>query len=268
MWLVKLMNRHSAPPSPHSLRRLTLAASSLLLLATSGFAVPLHYEVASGSVIANGAEPGLVIGTMVEPTVPGTSFSLDNGASFTFDFFDIWTDEPKINADDLAPYPIFATLNFSDPFTGATVSGITVGGRWMSGLSQWGTLTWDGPITIALNDRAFQISLSNAEFNYGFGGLNEGMMCGADVTATITQLTSQINVAQPPTQPTPIPTPNPTPNPTPAPQPVPEGGQTALLLGVALVSLGLLACIRRSVQNSPTKFYVPVATSENRRERR
>jgi hypothetical protein len=266
------MNGHCAPPAPNSLQRVALTASTVLLLAVSGFAVPLHYEIASGSVVADGAEPGLVISTMIAPTVPGTSFSLDNGASFTFDFFNIWTDEPKINADDLVASPISATLNFSDPFTGATISGITVGGKWLTGLSQWGTLTWDGPITIALTDRTFQISLSDAEFNYGFGGLNEGMMCGADVTATITQLGSQINVFQPAPEPTPIPTPiatpNPTPNPTPGPQPVPEGGKTALLLGAALVSLGLLAWIKRAVQNAPAKFYVPVATGENRRERR
>src|SRR4051812_9267742 len=151
----------------------------------------MQYTIGSGSVSADTAEPGLVIQTLVKPTVPGTSFTLNDGGSFTFAFFDIWTNEPTINADDLVSSPISATLNFTNPFTGATVNGITVGGKWNSGLSQWGTLTWNGPITVNIpNDRSFTISLTDATFNYGFGGLQEGMVCGATVSATITQTSS------------------------------------------------------------------------------
>src|SRR4030081_2232584 len=108
--------------------RFTLAASLLLLLASPALAIPKHYEVGSGSVTADTSEPGLVIGTMVKPTVPATSFTIDNGASFTFSFFDIWTDEATIHRDDKVGSPISATLNFIDPFPGATVNGVTVGG--------------------------------------------------------------------------------------------------------------------------------------------
>jgi len=208
-----------------------LAALTLLLLASSGFAVTLNYEVASASVSADTAEPGLVIGSMVKSTVPGTAFSLTDGSSFTFDLFDIWTDEPKINADDLVSSSISATISFTNPITGVTVNGITVGGSWMAGLSQWGTLTWNGPVTVSVpGDRTFQITLSNAEFNYGFSGLNEGMMCGATVTATITQMSS----AQPPEI---------------VVNAVPEGGKTAFLLGAALVGLRLFARHKKSVRN-------------------
>ena len=191
----------------------------------------MHYEIASGSVIADSAEPGLVIQTLVKPTVPGTAFTLDNSGTFTFSFFDIWTNEPKIENDDLTASPISATLNFADPLTGATVNGITVGGKWMQGLSQWGSLVWNGPVTVTVADRTFTIALSNADFNYGFGGLNEGMICGATVSATITQLTSAAppEIVQPPQ--------------------VPESGKTAFLLGSALVGLRLLARIRRSVRD-------------------
>src|SRR3954468_747193 len=207
-----------------------IAATALLLLASSGLAASLDYTLASGSVSADTAEPGLVIGTMVKSTVAGTTFSLNNNQSFTFDFFDIWTDEPKINADALVSSSISATLNFTDPFTGATVNGITVGGKWSGGFSQWGELTWNGPVTITTADRTFQITLSNVdEFNYGFGGLNPGMMCGATVQATITQLTSQIPPGGGNSN-----------------RPVPEGGKTALLLGAALVVLRALAHHRRS----------------------
>src|SRR5947199_136290 len=120
-----LQNRQTSRPFTAA----AVAASALLLLASSALAASLNYTLASGSVTADTAEPGLVIGTMVKRTVAGMTFSLDNSQSFTFDFFDIWTDEPKINADDLVSSSISATLNFTDPFTGATVNGITVGGK-------------------------------------------------------------------------------------------------------------------------------------------
>ena len=206
---------------------LPVALLSLLLLASSGTATPMHYEIGSASVIANTTEPGLVIDTMVKPTVPGTSFTINDGSSFTFSLFDIWTDEPTINADDKVASAISATLNFINPFTGATVNGITVGGSWMKGLSQWGRLTWNGPVTVTIpGDRSFQISLSDATFNYGFGGLNEGMVCGATVDATITQLTSSSNL---------VPS-------------VPDGGNTAVFLGAGLVGLRLVARNRRPVR--------------------
>src|SRR3954452_8791768 len=125
------MRFSSLPTNSRRFRTGAATAFTLLLLASSGFGVTLNYTLAGGSVTADTAEPGLVIGTMVKPTVTGTSFSLADGGSFTFSFFDIWTDEPKIESDDLVASSISATLNFTDPFTGATVSGITVGGKWM-----------------------------------------------------------------------------------------------------------------------------------------
>src|SRR5256885_13608251 len=100
------------------LSRAVLAATSLLLLAPCARAVPLHYELASGSVLANATEPGLVVQTSVKDTLPGTSFTIDNNGSFTFAFFSIWSDEPKIGSDDLISSPVSATLNFLDPLTG------------------------------------------------------------------------------------------------------------------------------------------------------
>src|SRR3954453_23314357 len=124
------MTSYVSPRSKNPAGTLALAAVTLLLLASSGFAVPLHYEVASASVSDDTVEPGLVIGSMVKSTVPGTAFTINDGGSFTFSLFDIWTDETKISADDLISSPISATINFTDPLTGATVNGITVGGSW------------------------------------------------------------------------------------------------------------------------------------------
>ena len=206
-------------PVPKPVAGFLIAALSLLLLASSSSAVPLYYQVASASVVADSTEPGLVVSTMVQPTVAGTGFTIADGSSFTFSLFDIWTDEPAIGSDDLTSSPISATINFANPLTGATVGGITVGGSWMKGLSQWGTLTWNGPVTVSIpGDRTFQISLSDATFNYGFGATHPGTAYGATVNATITQLSS-----------------------------VPETGKTAFLLGSALVGLRLFARNRRSV---------------------
>ncbi|MDB6147636.1 MAG: hypothetical protein JWO45_1300 [Spartobacteria bacterium] len=210
--------------SGNSTRNGLLAAAFCLaaVLAPSAHAVPTYYELASGSVTANTSEPGLVIGTSVNPSVPGTSFTLNDGGSTTFSFFDIWTDEPTINSDDKVSFGISATLNFVDPFTGATVNGITVGGSLFKGLSQWGELTWNGPVTVTVpGDRVFQITLSDETFNYGFGGLNEGMMCGATVEATITQIGSTVPPALE--------------------RNVADSGSTVVLLGVAVAGLGLLA---------------------------
>lgn len=189
----------------------------------------MHYEVGSASVIANSSEPGLVIDTMVKPTVAGTSFTINDGGSFTFSLFDIWTNEPTINTDDKVAFPISATINFIDPFTGATVNGVTVGGSWMKGLSEWGQLTWNGPVTVTIpGERTFQISLSDATFNYGFGGLHEGMMCGTTVDATITQMSSVANQQLPS---------------------VPDSGKTAVLLGAALVGLRLVVRNKRPLND-------------------
>jgi hypothetical protein len=183
------------------IRNFAVPALSLLLLFAAfvpgAFAVPKYYELDNGSVSAASSDPGLIINTMVKPTVPGTGFTLNDGGSFTFNFFDIWTDETTINKDDLVPCAISATINFVDPLTGATINGITVGGSWFKGLSQWGEVTWNGPVTVSLpGDRVFNITLSNEDFNFGFGGLNEGMMCGATVEATINQISS-VDIPQP-----------------------------------------------------------------------
>jgi hypothetical protein len=205
-----------------------LAASLLPFFAPSASAISEFYQISNGSVTAQSSEPGLVIDTMVKATVPGTSFNLDDGQSFTLSFFDIWTDETKVNGDDQIPYAISATLNFSDPFTGATVNGVTVGGSFFKGLSQWGEVTWNGPVTVSLSgDRVFQISLSDEHFNFGFGGIEEGMMCGATVEATITQISSEGPGGEVGGKPT------------------PESGSTAALLGTGLSGLILFARKRR-----------------------
>ncbi len=182
-------------------------------MASFAYAVPTFYQVSGGSVDGNFSDPGLVINVSLAPGLNATSFTLNDGGSQTFDFFDIWTDETTVNSDDLVTKSISATLDFSDPLTGATVNGITFGGSILFGLSQWGQVEWNGPTTVTVDDRVFSLALSDETFNAGFLGLSDGNACGATVEATITQVSSQ---------------------------PVPDLGDTATLLSTGLLSLGLL----------------------------
>ncbi len=154
--------------------RILGALALLTLLAPAALAVPLHYTVAGGTETGNFNDPGLVIHTANDPGLAGTSFTLNDGGSSTFNFFNIWTDETTINPDDTISMDISATLNFSDPISGGTIHGVTVGGSILFGLAQWGQITWDGPTIITLGDRVFSISFTNEIFNFGFFGLNGG----------------------------------------------------------------------------------------------
>jgi hypothetical protein len=150
-------------------------------------AVPLNYTIADGTVTGNFKDLGLVIHTQNDVGLAGTSFTLNDGASYSHAFFDIWTDEGSINSDDLVPMAISATLNFSDPLSGVTIDGVTVGGSILFGLAQWGQVHWNGPVTITLDDRVFTFALSDEIFNFGLFGLSGGEGFGATVSATITQ---------------------------------------------------------------------------------
>jgi hypothetical protein len=150
---------------------------------------------------------------------------MNDGQSFTFRFFDIWTDETTVNDDDTFARPISATLNFSVPDFYAEIGGDTVGINFL-GIIQAGQVIWDDPApTFTAGDRKFTIDLSNETFNLGLFGLSGGQHFGASVDATVTQVSSYA------------------PSPTTA---VPDSGSTVLLLG-----LGLLAfeAYRRSMRS-------------------
>lgn len=192
-------------------RQFMVAVALSAALAPVALAVPKYYEVSGGAISGNFNDPGLVINTSWAPGLSGTSFTLDNGNSSTFNFFSIWTNETTVNADDLVSKAISVTLQFSDPMTGATVNGVTFGGSILFGIAQWGQIQWNGPTTITLGDRVFSVALSDEMFNVGLFGLSEGPGCGATVRATITQISSAMGV--------------------------PDQGNTAMLLGVALAGL-------------------------------
>ncbi len=199
--------------------RLVAAALLSAVLAPVALAVPKYYEISGGSITGNVSDPGLVVNTSLAPGLPGTSFTLNDGQSNTFNFFNIWTNETTVNADDLVAMNISATLNFADPATGATVNGVTFGGSIIFGLVQWGQIQWNGPTTITLGDRQFSLALSDEIFNPGLFGLGNGPGCGAMVKAKVTQIFSN----------------------TPNGVSVPDQGNTAMLLGAAVIGCAVFA---------------------------
>ncbi|HEY5814392.1 MAG TPA: hypothetical protein VIT23_17265, partial [Terrimicrobiaceae bacterium] len=105
-----------------------------------------------------------------------------------------------------------ATLFFSDPLTSATIQGLTFGGSILWGLSEWGEVVWNGPITVTAGGRIFSVELSNEQFNEGAFGLGD---CGATVMATVKQIGTYVAV--------------------------PDNGTTAMLLGFSMMATAILS---------------------------
>lgn len=196
----------------------TAAAALTVALAVvpRAAAIPLHYEISGGSVSALSSDPGLVVSTSIASGLSGTDFTLDDGEnSGWFSVFKIWTNETHVNGDDLLYTPITATLMFSDPVANANVTGVTFGASILWGAGQWGRVEWDGPAWVVLGDRTFSVRLSDETFNAGIFGLDEGKKHGAVVKAKITQYSS-------------------------TPTPVPDAASSIVLLGLGLVTVGLV----------------------------
>jgi MYXO-CTERM domain-containing protein len=178
-------------------RTLLAGAASILVFLTGGplafGGTVLTYDVSEdGSYVGGDAltDPGLTISYALVDGLDDTVFTLDDGESETFDFFEIWTDEKWLNCDDLDDQSIEANLAFDlPPGATANVQGSTDGKIYVKGflVIAYGKLEWDGPVTVVADDRVFTVSLSDEYFNAGYFGLNPGQKYGATVQATITQ---------------------------------------------------------------------------------
>ena len=194
-----------------------LAASTLAV--PTAHAIPLVYEIGSESTINANTGSGLQLHWEFDANLSSQAATLNDGDSFTFKFFDIWTDETSVDADDKDPKSITATLNFDVPSFDAAVIGSTVGVSFL-GIIQLGAIIWEDPApTFTVGNRTFAVDLSNEIFNLGIFGLNEGEACGATVSATVKQLSSSS---------TSFPS-----------NPVPDSGATAVLLGFGLLGIAL-----------------------------
>lgn len=83
--------------------------AAALCVAPSAKAVLLGYTVGADSVVNANTGSGLIISTELNGALEGTHFSLDDGDSWTFDFFRIWTTEGSVESDDRSPKAISAT---------------------------------------------------------------------------------------------------------------------------------------------------------------
>lgn len=161
-------------------------------------AVPLSYEIGNGSsVTAYTGTSGLTINTSLVSGLSSVAFTLNDGQSTMFSFFDIWTTEDVLYTSDTKHKTISAYLDFAipSPNSGTTVTGDTYGvATGFFGSIQYGAVVWDGPVTVTAGDCVFQITLSDETFNYGsLWGLGCG---GATVVATVKQVRSTTTVPE------------------------------------------------------------------------
>ncbi|MBU0995761.1 MAG: PEP-CTERM sorting domain-containing protein [Proteobacteria bacterium] len=190
-------------------KALTILCAILLAVGLSGSASALVFELDHYDINLNDTDPGLVLNYGKILSTPGSG-DLSLGASYTTQLFKLWTNETTVNGDDTVPQNIFVDFYFTRPdsFTG-TVGGQTNGNRsswWIfSGYYQYGAVTWSGPQTLYFGpegDGELLVSLSDATFNAGFFGLNEGRCPGAVIDVTFTYLkeaSSQAPVPEPAT---------------------------------------------------------------------
>lgn len=200
-----------------------LFRTSSILLACA-LAAPLahatSYEIGDFSSVSVNPGNALEISTSFAPGLNNVAFNLNDGQSHTFGFFNIWTEEDDVGSEDKAQINISATLDFDSPLNQfADFSGVTFGGTyWVPFLQfQYGKVEWNAPVMVTSGGMQFEVSLSDEVFNLGLYGLNDGMKHGATVKATVRQISSN----------------------------VPDSGSTVALLGLALVSVGVIARRRR-----------------------
>jgi len=189
-----------------------LIPALLAFAVVAPFASADSYNIGTGSSVVANSGDGLLIQTSLVTGLQNVSFNLNDGGSYTFGFFNIWTTETDVGKDDKQAVAINATLDFDTPVDwGVNFSGVTFGGTLALDFSQWGAVVWNAPITIG----NFKVSLSNETFNEGlWWGLDEGTKHGATVKATVTQLPTSR---------------------------VPDSGTTVAFLGLALVGLGFVS---------------------------
>jgi hypothetical protein len=162
-----------------------LAAATLAAFATAADAA-----VFDGTFTLDGpafSDPGLVIETDPAQGDPRPfTFDIEVGDTWTIPLFWIWTDETTVNADDTATSLIEVLFDLVLPDAGAGVAaGGSQGQRQFFGLVQLGSVTWNNPYDILFgNGGILRVSLTDATFNSGLFGLNEGRDGAAKVSAS------------------------------------------------------------------------------------
>ncbi len=133
-------------------------------------------------------EPGLVIDTSVRSGTMG--FTLDVGDSVTFDLFDIWDTERRVNGNNTRQSSLVADFTFASLGTSGTATGTTAG---HATNPQYVSLVWGGPVMLNFgNGGLLSIALTDEQFAFGVGGLNVGAAGGATVQAIATYIAAPV----------------------------------------------------------------------------
>lgn len=130
--------------------------------AASADAAPVTFDLVSVGVSHNQTPPGLTVG--VNLLDPPAAFTLDEGESFTFDLFEVFsTNFQGFSQDLFDAMPLEVTLGF-DGLQGAFVQGSTA-------LSQggiYGVASFpSGPVTVIDGGLVYTVTLSEATFLAG-----------------------------------------------------------------------------------------------------
>jgi hypothetical protein len=174
--------------------RLSPIAAALFLGAQPAPAATLALDFGlSGPALS---APGLVID--VEPVAASVDLDIAARQTVTFDLFAIWTDERRIDDDDLTARSLRLSVALPAFAAVGGIGGEVVGHSVFFDIFQWGTVTWDEPLTLTFGRGGIlSVAVSNALFNFGFDGLSPGIGNGATVRASVTYVREPAGVPLP-----------------------------------------------------------------------
>ena len=169
------------------------ATAAAALMATAASATTY---VGTYNVSAYGGSNGLDIETSYDANNPFTVSLNGNGATTSFDLFDIWTNESSLDSSDLQHKDITVNFHFTAPGNqSGSVTGDTYG---LNGQINQCVVTWHGPQVLNFGATSLQITLSNETFNanqderHQNNELNSGFWYDADVRATLKQTVNPV----------------------------------------------------------------------------
>ena len=136
------------------------------------------------------SEPGLRMATSAQSGA--FSFQLDNaGQSVTFDLFDIWANENRVNGNNTRISTLLADFSFAGIGASGTATGSTAGHN--NFFTHNASLAWGGPVLLNFgNGGVLSIVLNGATFSSGLFGLGQGQANGATIQATATLVAAPV----------------------------------------------------------------------------
>ncbi|MEI2808152.1 hypothetical protein [Albidovulum sp.] len=175
------------------MRLASIAGAALLSAAAlAGSSVAGQAATFNGVFSLSGSsfrEPGLVMATST--TSGAVGFQLDTvGQSVSFDLFDIWAAERRVNGNNTRTSSLLADFTFSGIGASGSATGSTTG---HGGATQHASIAWGAPVVLTFgNGGILSLVLDNASFSHGTGGLSQGQANGATIRATATLVAAPV----------------------------------------------------------------------------